>query len=282
MGVAIQSSVPSQAGPSNLIVRLATALVGLPILLGVTWAGDPWFTAAALLVALVAAWEFGRLAVAAAGDPWRPLLYAGAGLMVLEARFAVSDDVLPAVLLATLLLSLLWSVMRYENGGSGMGWFWTLGGVLYVGWLLSHFVSLRQMPQGFEWVLLAFSATFINDTAAYAVGRLFGRHKLSPRLSPGKTWEGALGAVALTTLGVPLIGQVLVLPVSASFWALGLAISFAAQTGDLAESLLKRTAGVKDVSNLMPGHGGLLDRMDSLVFVGPLVYYYVRWFVTPS
>lgn len=281
LGAVTQSSAsPSTGRPANLTVRLLTALVGIPLLAGVVWAGDPWYTLVTIAVALVAAWEFSRLARAAAGDPWSLLLYSGTLLFLLDARF--SGQGLPILLTGTLLFSLLWSVVRYEQEGSGMGWVWTLGGVLYVGWLMGHFLSLRLLPQGREWVLLALFGTFLNDTAAYTVGRLVGSRKLAPRISPGKTWEGALGALVLSTLGVPLLAQAFTLPVHWSFPLLGLALSLAAQAGDLAESLLKRMAGVKEVSALVPGHGGLLDRMDSLVFVGPLVYYYVRWCVTPS
>jgi phosphatidate cytidylyltransferase len=124
---------------------------------------------------------------------------------------------------------------------------------------------------------LALLATVVSDTAAYATGRLLGRRRMTPRISPGKTWEGAAGSLVATTVLTPFLALALGLPAGPGLWVLGAAVSVFAQSGDLAESMLKRSAGVKDAGGLLPGHGGILDRMDSLVFVGPLVYYGMRW-----
>ena len=259
---------------SNLSQRLIAAIVGLPVLLGAIWLGGWVFLALVLAACLLAAWEFGRLSEATGTPVAKPVLISGAALLgVSGVQFA------PPAMTAVLLSALTWSLWRYRRGGTGTDWLWTVGGVLYTGWLPAHFIAIRADQHGLEWVLLALCATIISDTSAYAVGRAAGKRKLAPLVSPGKTWEGAIGGLLFTTLLTPALGWMLNLPGGPLLWVLGFAISVFAQAGDLVESMLKRTAGVKDASGLVPGHGGLLDRMDSLVFVGPLVYYYVRWLI---
>ena len=265
---------------SNLAQRLLTAAVGLPLLIGALWLGAPWLTALVLAAALLAAWEFGRIATATGGPVNAPLLYAGAALFVLDA--AAGGQRFPMLLAALLLLSMAGSAVRYREGAPALGWLWTVGGALYAGWLVSHFLLLREVPMGREWVLFALVIAVTNDTGAYVVGRLFGKHRLAPAVSPGKTVEGAVGGVVATAAIAPLAAALLMLPGAAALAllaALGAVLAVAGQMGDLAESMLKRAAGIKDTSALLPGHGGILDRMDSLVFIAPLVYYYVQWII---
>jgi phosphatidate cytidylyltransferase len=143
-------------------------------------------------------------------------------------------------------------------------------------------VALRGLDDGRNWVFLAIFATFGSDSVAYFIGSAIGKHKLSPTISPKKTWEGAMGGV----LGAVLVSLFFILPTPVQFSAhinwwqviiLGLLISIFGQLGDLVESLLKRNTGVKDSGNLFPGHGGMLDRMDSIVFAAVVVYYWVLW-----
>ncbi|MSQ28502.1 MAG: phosphatidate cytidylyltransferase [Dehalococcoidia bacterium] len=260
---------------SNLSLRLIAAIVALPVLIGATHLGGWVFPALVLAASLLAAWEFGRLAEATGTAVAKPVLIAGTGLLVVSGHQLVA----PA-LTVLLLAALMWSLYRFRRGGTGTDWLWTVGGALYTGWLPGHFVTLRAEERGLEWVLVALCSTVISDTAAYAVGRAAGRCKLAPLVSPGKTWEGAIGGLVFTTLLTPALAWLLHLPGGPLLWVLGFAISVFAQAGDLVESMLKRTAGVKDAGRLVPGHGGILDRMDSLVFVGPLVYYYVRWLIS--
>ena len=177
--------------------------------------------------------------------------------------------------------SLILLVIIRQREAAFINWTWMMGGILYVGLLLSYLVALR-LEAGREWLYLALFATFGSDTAAYFIGKTLGKHKLAPRISPGKTWEGAIaglfGAVIISllfTLSTPLQ-----LPLSyGQAILLGILISVFGQTGDLVESLLKRSTGVKESGNLMPGHGGLLDRMDSVVFAGIVVYLYYHFVV---
>ncbi len=157
-----------------------------------------------------------------------------------------------------------------------------------MGWLLSYLVALRgldsaQTPlldEGRNWVFYALTITCISDSAAFFTGRAMGRHPLAPRISPGKTWEGTIGGL----VGAAIISLFFILPtplhLDFTWWAailLGLVVSVFGQLGDLVESLLKRNMGVKDASHLLPGHGGILDRIDSIVFASIVVYYYVIW-----
>jgi phosphatidate cytidylyltransferase len=153
--------------------------------------------------------------------------------------------------------------------------------------MLSYWLNLRGLEDGRNWVYLAMLTTFGNDTGAYFIGRARGKRKLAPTISPSKTWEGAVGGLICAILAATVIAMILRLisvelgaPFAFAYWqviTLGFLVGLFAQLGDLVESLLKRNMGVKESGNLLPGHGGVLDRFDSLIFVGAVVYYYVLW-----
>jgi phosphatidate cytidylyltransferase len=149
-----------------------------------------------------------------------------------------------------------------------------MAGILYIGWMLSYWVELRSLEAGKWLVFWAMFATFASDTVAFFVGRAWGKHLLAPSISAGKTWEGAIGGL-LAGIVASIILRI-IFPLPFAYWQialLGCFISIFAQLGDLAESLLKRNTGVKDSGKLIPGHGGILDRIDSLIFTGVVVYY---------
>jgi phosphatidate cytidylyltransferase len=134
------------------------------------------------------------------------------------------------------------------------------------------------MDYGREWVVLTLFSVFAVDTSAYFVGRAIGRHQLAPQLSPKKTWEGAIGGMAGALLISPLIDYSLDTPMGLGrVLGLGALIAVVSQVGDLLESYFKRSVGVKDAGGLVPGHGGVLDRLDSVVFTVVVVYYYIQW-----
>lgn len=186
-------------------------------------------------------------------------------------------------------LSLLWLLACYRGRRVAATAAWLFGGPVYVGFLLAHIPLLAQIGDtgdlagyGYElgrrWLLFALLTTFATDSGAYFVGRLTGRHKMAPQLSPGKTWEGAAGglAAAITTALLLSLLPPQYLNLGLDWWQpalIGMAVGIAAQGGDLLESALKRFAGVKDAGALFPGHGGMLDRLDSLLLTIPLVYY---------
>lgn len=261
---------------NELALRLVTAAFGIPAVLAVIWLGGPLYTAVVAVLLGVGAAEIYR----AAG--WRltaPESLAGvAAAAGLAGAAHLGDEALAAVLTALVTLSLVSLVLQGMVETGLRGWTLVLGGAIYPGLLGSHLVSLRLAEEGRAWVLLAIFTTFATDTGAYAVGRLLGRHKLAPKVSPGKTIEGGIGGLVLAGLacvglnaGLDLDEPMLLM------LTLGLGIGVAGQLGDLAESLLKRSLGVKDMGRIFPGHGGVLDRLDSVLFVTPLVYYVVRW-----
>ncbi len=188
-------------------------------------------------------------------------------------------------------LALLWLLACYRGRRVAATAAWLLGGPVYVGFLLAHIPLLAQIGDtgdlagygyGYElgrsWLLFALLTTFATDSGAYFVGRLTGRHKMAPTLSPGKTWEGAAGGLAAALIAALLLSLLppQYLNLDLAWWQpalIGMAVGIAAQGGDLLESALKRFAGVKDAGALFPGHGGMLDRLDSLLLTIPLVYY---------
>ena len=175
------------------------------------------------------------------------------------------------------LILLLW---RKGKENAFANWAWTLGGILYIGWLMSYYVALEKLDGGHGgWIFLALFCTFSSDTSAYLLGRVIGRHKMAPYVSPNKTWEGAVSGVAGAVVASLLVVFFFHLPLNSWQAALlGILISIFGQMGDLVKSLFKRNMQVKDSGSVLPGHGGFMDRMDSLAFAGVLVYVFVALF----
>jgi phosphatidate cytidylyltransferase len=164
----------------------------------------------------------------------------------------------------------------FESGLSDLGLL--IIGVLYVGLLLPHFYWLRHLPDGSAWVTFVIAVCMGGDSGGYFVGHALGRHKLIPRVSPGKTVEGAIGIVFFSLL-LGAAGKVILLPERqwGELLALAFVMAVVGQLGDLGESAMKRTFGAKESGWIFPGHGGVLDRIDSLLFPLTVVYYYVAW-----
>jgi len=188
--------------------------------------------------------------------------------------------VTPLLLTSAVVLPLIGLLSRRQKEGAFTTWGWTIAGILYVGWLLSYLVALRGLDGGRNWVFLALFTTWASDTAAFVIGRKLGRHKLAPNISPGKTWEGTMGGIVGAIIMSILFFTPTPFRLPLVYWqviGLSILVSIFGQVGDLVESLLKRNMGVKDSGTLLPGHGGILDRMDSIIFAGIVVYYYVIW-----
>ena len=265
--------------------RVITGVVGVPLVILAIWFGDPWFSLLIAAAALASTYEFYRLYDF---DNRGPLLYVG---LILVLGLALgphyqerSPDVLAAVITATVLISLIWLLGLSSKDKAFSKWAWAIAGAFYIGWMLSYWLSLRGLEDGRNWVCLAMLTTFANDTGAYFIGRAWGRHRLAPMISPSKTWEGVIGGLVSAILGAMVIAAVLnpISPFSFRYWqiiVLGFLVGLFAQLGDLVESLLKRNMRVKESGSLLPGHGGVLDRFDSLIFVGAVIYYYLIWVV---
>lgn len=270
-----------------LLQRVAVSIVGIPVIIGLTLLGGPLFTVAVGLVLTIAALEFYPATdpASAARDTHRlrdqrlPGLIGAAGVALLVAAADNGFDWWARALTLLVVLPFLPPILRGQTATGLRDWLWVLGGLLYVGFLGSHLVFLRDAPNGRDWVLLALFATFATDTSAYFVGRLIGRTKITPAISPGKTLEGSLGGFAAGVGAVLILNWALDAGAGAEIIPLALLLPLTAQIGDLAESLIKRGAGVKDASRVIPGHGGFLDRLDSLLFTVPLVYYYLTWII---
>jgi phosphatidate cytidylyltransferase len=268
--------------------RILTAAVGLPILLYTVWSQTPYFFAVlTAIAALLALNEFYGLARKVGASPQVVTGY-GAALVVL-ASFVVSRPSLAiAAVIGLSLISLTAALATSDelrNAFSSVST--TVFGVVYVALLPGCLIGVRMLPDeagtlaaphlASKLLTMFFAFVMLTDTGAYCVGRLIGRHKLAPRISPGKTIEGAIGGFVAAVL-TGLLCKVTFFPEIrlTQALALGAAIGLVGQIGDLAESMLKRGAGVKDSGNLLPGHGGMLDRIDSILFCAPLLYYYAR------
>ncbi|GFN23853.1 phosphatidate cytidylyltransferase [Thermanaeromonas sp. C210] len=260
-----------------LIQRVLVAVVGIPLLIGLAYAGGLWLW---VLLTLISFWglrEYYDLLQRMGINPLRVWGQLG-GLALLLMVYWGRDfpTFFPQGALFLFLLVFLFAYPRYSLVDTAASY----TGLLYVSGSLSHLLLLRFIPEwGFPLLLYSLILTWVNDTAAYLGGRFWGRRKLCPGLSPAKTWEGASsGLVGVVVTGV-LVGPRL-LPLSP--WhlvPLAVLVAAAGQAGDLIESGIKRMAGAKDSGRFLPGHGGILDRFDSLFLVGPVVYYFWR-FVT--
>jgi phosphatidate cytidylyltransferase len=271
---------PTRAGPRipNLALRALTAAIGLPVLALVTWTGGWPFALVAAIVAFLAATEFMHAWLM----PTMPIpailqhapTYAAASVVVAGAH------VDPGFIYLGFLFAALFAALGYTptNAVGPRKPYRVLSWCLvYIGVLLATFVLVRDVPGGRDWVFLGLLSTFAVDTGAFATGKLIGRHKMAPGISPGKTWEGAVGGYVCGVAACFALNRLLDtgVPVS-TLVPLALALPVIAQAGDLFESWMKRRMGVKDASGLLPGHGGFLDRLDSLLFVMPLVYAFLR------
>lgn len=220
------------------------------------------------------------------GIPWTAAFVLSAWAAANYRDFAIAALI---ILAAGVFLSLLWLIAFYRGRRWLLTAAWLIGGPVYIGFLLSHVLLLSDLgfgsgnSYGYElgrnWLLLALLTTFAADTGAYAIGRLLGRHKMAPTLSPGKTWEGAGGGLIAAIIAALLLDQLLQCCSGlglTQWWPpalIGAALGIAAPAGDLLESKLKRLAQVKDAGRLFPGHGGILDRLDSLLLTLPTAYY---------
>jgi phosphatidate cytidylyltransferase len=288
---------------SSLFQRVASSLVGFPILVfSVFWHGGVPFMLAVGVLCLLGMREFFHGCRQKDVRPLEPVGYF-AGLLFLTAAHRQGGELigthLPAALGVLMIMGLIWSLFQTNRSPiRDLGA--TLLGTLYVGWLFSYLILLRNhggdllRDVGGRWpfepmealnqadvdladvgawmVLFVVMATWACDTGAYFTGRAFGRHKLAPALSPGKTVEGSIGGFFWAVGMALLLGRLLSLPVGLTV-GLGMLIGSLGQVGDLCESAIKRDLGLKDFGSLLPGHGGVLDRFDSLLLTAPAVYY---------
>ena len=269
--------VPAPSRAVELAKRALSTAVLLPAFLWIVVGGPAWlFTLMIVGAAMRANWEFTRMFHRAGVPVLREAGLLWGGLVTLA--FVRPDRAGAA--LALVVLGLL--AASLDRGAAGPARWQrvavTLLGVCYVNWLLGHAISLRALPDGVQWVLLMVWVTWIGEVAAYTVGSLVGRHKLAPGISPGKTLEGAIAQLAASLLAALSAGGWL-FP-GLRLWdavIVGVLLGVLGQVGDLVESALKRSVGTKDTGHIIPGHGGMLDRIDGLLFNAPVLFYYVTY-----
>ena len=255
---------------SPLVSRIAVSAILLPVVLGVVWLGGWWLFGLALAGGLLALHELYAMT-----RGLRPIVlggYAGLVLTLLGAQLGGTTWVLAGIL-ATIATALLVFFVSSARQNAVAGFAVTVLGVAWVGGGLAHLMLVRDLPVDGRLLLFTILLTvFADDTAAFFVGRAIGRHRLAPAISPGKTWEGFVGGTlagvavtffALYEQDVVTTGESLLL---------GLAIALSSTLGDLFESAVKRDLAVKDSGRLLAGHGGVLDRVDSLLWAGPAAY----------
>jgi phosphatidate cytidylyltransferase len=263
---------------SNLTARILTAAVLIPVLLVcILWRNPIGVWGLVFIATGLALYEYFQITTRARREQ---LFGIALGLMYAAVLYWVDRAAVAAgagVVVATFVFYLFRRGDDLKDALAHVGT--TTYGVLYVA-LLSYLAMLKrdQGTYGTEWVILVLTVTWCGDTGAYAAGRLTGKHKLYPKISPGKTWEGALGGL-LGSFGAAALAHALYL--RDLTWTQAALVSIPAavlgQVGDLCESLLKRAYGVKDSGHVLPGHGGLLDRIDALLFAAPYIYFFAHW-----
>jgi phosphatidate cytidylyltransferase len=264
------------------ITALALAVVGLPAIL---FGGIFYFLLMGTFL-VGSAWEYVRLFRSVKYESQELITIGGVFLIVLTRAFFPQASLPTFAFL--ILLALAYHVIAFERGRdlAALDFGATVGALVYLGWIGSYLLDLRNLPDGGWWVMVVLPCVWFADTGGYSIGSAYGKHKMAPRLSPKKSWEGyiagiisavyggAFFAYAFATWG-SLAGQI-------TAWQgalLGLVIGALAPLGDFGESMFKRQSGTKDSSNVFPGHGGFFDRVDSWLWGAVIGYYFIQWFI---
>jgi len=276
---------------SNPIKRLLTAAVAIPILYIIFLIGGLLYLLFFLILILVGQIEYQKL-LESKNLPHEKILGIVSSLLMGVSAY-LGYYYFTFCFTALVLLILILDLRKGDFSQTVTNIGATLFGVIYLGWLLSHAILLRNIGQnenirvysennqglgdlGFFLVVFAVACTFLNDTGAYYTGTLIGKHKLAPKISPGKTIEGTVGGIVACIIAGLIVNFLFGYPLSSDWTiAFALLVGITAVLGDLVESSIKRGAGMKDSGDIVPGHGGVLDRFDSLIFVFPVSYYFI-------
>ena len=293
-----------------LLYRVLTALAGIPVIMAAVWFGAPWLTLLAAGAAIIGVREAYRLYPAASptasasppaspttatgrpargtptassaspsstalpawlGGVWALALVLAGELAARPAHFGIAAL---AILIGGAIIAGLWMIAAWHGRRPQVAAVYLIAAPAYIGGALACAAALRGISAaGVWWLLLGILTVYAADTGAYAVGRLLGRHQMAPNISPGKNWEGAAGGMAGAVIAA--VALALLTPLPLQVWqsaAIGVILGVAAPAGDLLESKVKRLAGAKDSGRLFPGHGGMLDRLDSLLPALIIVY----------
>ena len=266
--------------------RVVSAAVGIPLITIVIWAGLPWMFTFVLILAAIGAIELCHLARGWGGRPlgklsafWASAFVLGGYLLTTEVS---AEAVMVLVAAAFVMGILVWFFWRGRSGAGAKDLGLTAAAAAYTGILLAHAIVLRASPDGSEWVSLAVLSTFGADTLAFFVGTAIGKSPLAPSISPNKTWVGTIAGFICSMVFMIILFQYNFfdgLISTVDVIAFGIIAGGFGQLGDWVESLLKREAGLKDTGDFLRGHGGILDRFDSLTFAAPLTLIYCTYFI---
>jgi phosphatidate cytidylyltransferase len=258
--------------------RLITSLLIAPVVFAAMWFGAPYFTILIALFGAIGVYEFYRLCQL---RPTSVLALTGILMTVLLIVSPHLATVGPADILGVgAVVSLTSLLLRRDKENAFRDWAWMLGGVVYIGLLLSYLIMLREVASGREWVYLAVMASLAADVFAFFVGRTFGRRPLAPSISPKKTWAGLWGGFGGAIAVGMLVYHFMAFPAGFNYVEAALlcvCIGIFAPLGDLVESILKRNFQTKEAGSILPGHGGFLDRLDSIVFSSAVAYFFLLW-----
>lgn len=270
-----------------LASRLIVAIILLPLGAWVIALGGLPLALVVALLSGIAAWEVAHMLgkIGFRATEWGMPI--GAAALVL-AYYRNGLEGAAFVLSLVIMGSMTYHLIDFERGRQQAATDFAVSvmGMVYCGWLASYLLALRALPEGKWWFLIALPAVWLADSGAYLVGSRFGKHLFSPRLSPHKTWEGYWGGLASGALSGCILAGIWSLGAgpgtAVTVWkgaVIGLILSALTPLGDLGESMIKRQAGVKDSSHILPGHGGIFDRIDSWLWAGVLGYYLVAWWL---
>lgn len=284
----------SRLKASSLTQRVMTAVVAVPVLAVLIWLG---FWPVAILVVAATLLSLAELYRTLARGGYAPRRATGfaCGLLFCAAALLLplrGIDLVGLALTLAIIGSLVAELAQRDRTAGLVSWALTLAGTVYVAWLFSHYILLAAITTplqgngwlaalhilpGAAWIYTVLAITWLQDTGAYFAGRSFGRHAMAPYISPKKTWEGAAGGLLAAVLTALLCKPLFGLNIGyAGMALLGAVGAICGLVGDLAESFIKRQVNVKDAGQLLPGHGGILDRVDSMLFTGPVLYYLIR------
>ena len=268
-----------------MVRRTGTALLLLALILPAIYFGGVFYSLVAAAFLVTATWEYVHMFSLRGSKP--SLVVSIGGVFIILATRLFAPAAAGAALSAVVLVALTVHLIDYERGRdqAALDFAITVGAIAYLGWVGAYMIDLRLLPNGGWWIMLVFPVVWLSDSGAYMIGVKYGRHKMLPRLSPHKSWEGYFAGV----IGGMICGAFFAFaytrfgPLNLSVWQgalLGLILGVLTTLGDVGESLFKRFASVKDSGALFPGHGGAFDRIDSLIWAAVIGYFCVRFWLT--
>lgn len=263
-----------------MLKRTISVVILAPLFLYLIYLGGIPFLLSCLLILGLSAWEFGRIYNRDENCKTPVFLLVIMVLLMAIARYLIGFDAAQRCMTSCIMISMIWGIRAYEHYSTkaAFGFAVLVTGLVYIGWLGSYMISLRQLDNGFWWLTLCLMIVWMNDTGAFLIGRKIGKHHMMPKVSPNKSWEGYFGGI-LTSLITVYLMYIFIPEISSllnvnQILLLALLLSSIGSMGDFGESMIKRTFGVKDSSNLIPGHGGFFDRFDTVFWAMPIGYFF--------